>query len=273
MRSFKLLAETTAGNPDRWYVSDGATAIGPVGLELIARGIQEGRVPLESYVRHEAWRVWRPVWEVTDPRVPMGADSAAPTPPYHQRSNQRPSADALALMEALTEAPTDDITLPGRPLLPEEIAPADALEGAADMSDALHLLLNAAVFHLHADAALLHRTNDTGAVVHYAHGAFSRTMIGVETSYSDPVLAVARLGTVIVAEPSPGLAGQALVERLLQVGAFCDAATMHPILVAGRLIAMLEVGRKGHPLRASELVILEKLVDAFVSRTEMGVWH
>lgn len=275
MRSFKSLVETAVGNTDRWYVSDGATAIGPVALDLITRGIQEGRVPAESYVRHEAWRVWRPVWEVTEPRVPMATDSAAPTQPY--QPYQQAAADTLTSTEALTDAsmevPTDDITLPGRPLLPEEISPADALEGAADISDALHLLLNAAVFHLHADAALLHRTNGTGAVVQYAHGTFSRSMIGVEIGFTDPVLAVARLGAVIVAEPSPGPAGQALVERLLQLGVSCDAATMHPILVGGHLVAMLEVGRRGHPLRANDLVILEKLVDAFVSRSQMGVWH
>jgi hypothetical protein len=157
--------------------------------------------------------------------------------------------------------------------LPEEFAPADALEGAADMSDALHLLLNAAVLHLHADAALLHRTNDQGAVVHYAHGPFSRTMIGIETALTDPAMVAARMGTGIVAEPAPGPAGQALIERLLQLGVHCDAATMHPILVSGRLVAMLEMGRKGTPLRASELVILENLIDAFVSRTEAGDWH
>jgi len=264
MRSIKLLAETAVGNTDRWYVSDGATAVGPVALDLIARGIQEGKVPLESYVRHEAWRVWRPVWEVAEVeiQIPAAADSAAPTPPYHHRS---PDTDA--------DMATDDVTLPGRPLLPEELAPADALEGAADMSDALHLLLNAAVLHLYADAALLHMMNDQYAVVHYAHGPFSRSMIGMETPLTDPAMAVARTGNAIVAEPSPGPAGRALVEQLLQVGVLCEAATMHPILVGGRLIAVLEVGRKSPQLRASELVILEKLVSTFVSRTESGVWH
>jgi hypothetical protein len=262
MRSIKLLAETAVGSADRWYVSDGATAVGPVALDLIARGIQEGKVPLESYVRHEAWRVWRPVWEVAEVNAPKAADSAAPTPPYHHR---HPDTDSWT--------PTDDVTLPGRPLMPEEIAPADALEGAADMSDALHLLLNAAVLHLYADAALLHITNEQCAVVHYAHGPFSRSMIGVETELTDPVMAAARLGHAIVAEPSPGPAGQALVERLLQLGVQCEAATMHPILVGGRLVAVLEIGRKGPQLRASELVILEKLVTTFVSQTDMGVWH
>lgn len=265
MRSIKLLAETAVGSADRWYVSDGATAVGPVALDLIARGIQEGKVPLESYVRHEAWRVWRPVWEVAEVGAPKAADSAAPTPPYHPHHDHGADAD--------TWTSTDDVTLPGRPLLPEEIAPADALEGAADMSDALHLLLNAAVLHLYADAALLHRTNEQGATIHYAHGPFSRSMIGIETALTDPVMAAARAGHAIVAEPSPGPAGQALIERLLQLGVQCDAATMHPILVGGRLVAVLEVGRKGPPLRASELVILEQLVATFVSQTNTGVWH
>lgn len=261
--SFKLLAETAAAGADRWYVSDGATAIGPVGLDLITRGIQEGRVPLGSYVRHEAWRVWRPVCEITDVQVPLSIDSAAPTPPYHRQ--EASNVDDFAA--------TDDVTLPGRPVLPEEIAPADALEGAADLSDALHLLLNAAVLHLHADVALLHRTQEQGAIVHFAHGPFSRALIGFETAFNDPVMAVARAGNVIIAEPSPGPVGQALIERLLYLGVQCDAATMQPIMVSGRLVATLEIGRKGPQLRASELVILEKLIEAFVSRTEAGSWH
>jgi hypothetical protein len=135
------------------------------------------------------------------------------------------------------------------------------------------LLLNAAVLHLYADAALLHRANDQRAVVHYAHGPFSRAMIGIETVLTDPVMATARMGHAIVAEPSPGPAGQALVERLLQLGVQCDAATMHPILVGERLVAVLEIGRKGPPLRASELVILENLVATFVTQTNAGIWH
>ncbi|MBK9262932.1 MAG: DUF4339 domain-containing protein [Polyangiaceae bacterium] len=263
MRSIKLLAEAkfaAVGNSDRWYVSDGATAVGPVALELLARGIEEGRVPLESYVRHEAWRVWRPLSEVALVNFPPAADSAAPTPPYH------------GPMPEMYDA-TDDVTLPGRPLLPEELHPSDALEGAADMHDALHLLLNAAVLHLVVDVALLHVVGDQGAVVQYAHGPFSRSMIGTQTSFTDPVMALARAGTVIVAEPAPGPAGQALVQRLSQLGVQCEAATMHPIIVGGRLLAVLEVGRKGPQLKASELVLIERLVDTFVSRTDAGAWH
>lgn len=264
MRSFKLLAEAgfaAVGNADRWYVSDGATAVGPVALELLARGIEEGKVPLESYVRHEAWRVWRPLSDVALVQAPPAADSAAPTLPYR---GPGPVASS---------SPTDDVTLPGRPPLPEEVHPSDALEGAADMPDALHLLMNAAVLHLVADVALLHVTNDEGVVVHYAHGPFSRSMIGMRTSFSDPVMALARAGSVVVTEPSPGPAGKTLIERLMQLGVVCEAATMQPVVVDGRLIAVLEVGRQGPQLRASELVVIERLVETFVSRAEAGAWR
>ena len=52
---------------DRWYVTTGHTAVGPVNLDLIARGVEAGKVPLtEAFVRHEAWRVWRPLKELVE---------------------------------------------------------------------------------------------------------------------------------------------------------------------------------------------------------------
>jgi hypothetical protein len=274
MRSFKMLVESAGSGNDRWYVSDGATAVGPVGLDLITRGVREGKVPLESYVRHEAWRVWRPVCEVAEMTGPRALDSAAPTPPYQPRrrpQDDHGSYETVSAADSFT--PTDDITLPGRPLLPEEIAPADALEGAADLSDALHLLLNAAVMHLRADAALLHRIHDSHAVVHFAHGPFSRVMIGIETELSDAAMVAARTGEIVVAEPSPGPAGMAVCTRLLHLGVQCEGAVMQPISISGRLVAILDLGRQASRFRVAELVVLEKLVETFVTRTEAGHWH
>lgn len=51
---------------DRWYVTDGANSVGPVRLDLLTRGVEAGRVPLDSFVRHEAWKVWRPLTDFTD---------------------------------------------------------------------------------------------------------------------------------------------------------------------------------------------------------------
>ena len=49
---------------DRWYVTNGATAVGPVQLELVERGIEAGKIPVESYIRHELWKIWRPLSEL-----------------------------------------------------------------------------------------------------------------------------------------------------------------------------------------------------------------
>ncbi|MDI1479926.1 GAF domain-containing protein [Polyangium sp. y55x31] len=257
MRSIKLLTEPSAGVVDRWYVSDGATAVGPVGIELIARGLEAGKVPLESYVRHEAWKVWRPLSEL----AVVSVDSAAPTPPYHPRPP-----------ETIPGGAGDDITQPGRPVFPDEVMPQDVLAGAADLDDALLLLFNAAVVRTGADAGLVHVVRPDGAVVLYAHGPFARDMIGERTSLVDPALAAAAEGNTVVAEPAPGPAGQAVRDRLLHLGISCDAAWMVPVLAGGRLAAAIELGRKAPRLRASELAVVEALVDALSYRADHDAW-
>src|SRR5262249_7993301 len=51
---------------DRWYVTNGATSVGPVSLDLITRGVEAGKVPLESFVRNETWKVWRPLVDLVE---------------------------------------------------------------------------------------------------------------------------------------------------------------------------------------------------------------
>ena len=56
-------AEPVAGEAisdhDRWYVTNGVTAVGPVAYELLTRGVASGRIPSWSFVRHQSWKVWR----------------------------------------------------------------------------------------------------------------------------------------------------------------------------------------------------------------------
>jgi hypothetical protein len=230
--------------------------VGPVNLELIARGIEAGKVPLESFVRHEAWKVWRPLSEI----ALVSKDSCAPTVPR------------FAYAPETFPGMTDDITEPGRPVFPDEIMPADVFAGAADLDDALLLLMNASVLRANADGALVHVVRPEGAMILYAHGAFGRDMVGQPTSMLDPVMTAATMGSSIVAEPSPGPAGQVLCERMLQLGVACEVAFMLPVLVHRRLAATLEVGRKAPRLRARELAAIEKLVDALVTKAETDGW-
>lgn len=259
MRSVKLLADMTGVSPgiaDRWYVSDGAKAIGPIGLALIARGVEAGKVPIGSYVRHEAWRVWRPLAELAE----ISVDSEAPTPRY-----QPPPPETIPGL-------TDDVTMPGRPVFPDEVVPADALAGAADLEDALLLLMNAAILRAHADAALVHILRPEAATVLYAHGPFARTLIGEITASQDPALDAAKGGQLLVAEPTPGPAGTSMLERLLHTGVACEAACMFPIVVHQRLTAAVELGRVSPRFKASELAAVEALVDALATRAETDHW-
>ncbi|WP_437734282.1 DUF4339 domain-containing protein [Sorangium sp. So ce1335] len=78
MRSVKLFEELRSserGFPDRWYVSNGERSVGPVNLDQLARGIESGMVPLDSFVRNEAWTVWRPLSDIAMVTV---VDAATP---------------------------------------------------------------------------------------------------------------------------------------------------------------------------------------------------
>src|SRR5262245_9102478 len=163
-----MIADWDTAIADRWYVTNGATAVGPVKLDLLARGIEAGKVPLESFVRHEAWKVWRPLAEIAE------VTSATPFP-LPARCPPGPVS-------------TDDITQPGRPALPEEQLPADALVGASDLREALLLLMAAAVQRTLADAAIVHRIDDGGAVCVCAHGPQMFQVLGERVRLLDPVV-------------------------------------------------------------------------------------
>src|SRR3954462_1374843 len=52
------------GTPDRWFVTNGLVAVGPVSYELVLRGVAYGRIPAGSFMRHESWQVWRRLDEI-----------------------------------------------------------------------------------------------------------------------------------------------------------------------------------------------------------------
>ena len=79
MRSVKLVEELLSserGFPDRWYVTNGERSVGPVKLDQLARGIESGVVPLDSFVRNEAWTVWCPLSDIATVTVAATATPA-----------------------------------------------------------------------------------------------------------------------------------------------------------------------------------------------------
>lgn len=243
MNQVKLLADVVdvaRRAPDRWYVTTGNTAVGPVKLDLIARGVEAGKVPIQAFVRHEAWKVWRPLRELAE---------------IVEDEPQRVS--------------TDDIAAMARPSTSDDFLPGDAIEGAGDRREALMLLMNAAVVRGAASAAVVHEVDGDGVVVACAYGTRVFEVMGVRTSLLDPAVVAAASGATVVAEPAPGPAGRAIVARLSAIVGPppIEGAIMIPVLVRGRLSCMIELGRVT-PFRAAEIASLEALVHALAVKLE-----
>jgi hypothetical protein len=95
MRSVKLMADVLSSDrtvADRWYVTTGERSVGPVNLDLLARGIEAGKVPLDSFVRNEAWTVWRPLSDIARVTVVEPAPAPAPSSEPTRVMTPRPRA-------------------------------------------------------------------------------------------------------------------------------------------------------------------------------------
>src|SRR3954470_21812305 len=52
--------------PPQWLVSNGNVTVGPVGTDLLLRGVLHGRVPSTSLVRQPSWPHWREVGKIRE---------------------------------------------------------------------------------------------------------------------------------------------------------------------------------------------------------------
>lgn len=247
---------------DRWYVTNGATAVGPVNLELLARGVEAGKVPISSFVRHEAWKVWRPLSEIAeittedgDPAIDLGRSSVElgriSTEPGRLSTDDVFATSSLAPAEPAPSVP--------------QLGPDGG--GSTDRRDALILLLAAAVSRGHAEVAMIHEVADDGAVAVCAHGPQVFEALGLRTKLLDPALIAAAAGAIVISEPSPGPAGQAILARLCLLGAPLESAVMLPIRPNGRLFGTIELGRRV-PFCPKDIAGLEALVEALVFKLE-----
>ena len=334
MKSVKITADVDVSTGDRWYVTTGAKAVGPVALDLLTKGIEAGKVPVECFVRHEAWKVWRPLADIASvegtplpgtgaassaagdaspalgafadmarplPSTPGRVPRLAPPPPQPRaraaRNNDvlregkrakgtrslpppmhppvqaptRPPVHAPARRHESLATSTDDITEVGRPSLPAEQSPSDVLAGSGDLQEAMTLLMAAVVQRSEADAALLHRVDDHGATVACAHGPLRGELLGSRTRLLDAAVVAAAGGHLVVAEPTPGPAGEAVLARLARLGIVAEGALMIPVRTRRKLLGMLEIGRRRR-FTAAEVADLEALVAGLAQRAQAHDW-
>ena len=261
-----LAALVDPSSPDEWYVTDGATAVGPVGLALLIKGIEAGKVPPDGFVRHISWGGWRGLADLTehdpsfDPRrtfkvLPVAKIShprvAAPPP----KPSARETLDSVDIVEEVEE-----------PVIEEAPAtePMATFDGASDLAEAMLILLATAVAECEADAALVHRVRDEGALVVCSHGPRMFELLGEKLAHGDPVHFAARQGHTVFAEPVSGVAGRAIKTRLSRLGATVESAFMVPMHVDGKLSALIEVGRT-KPFRAKHVAKVEDLIETLIA--------
>ena len=121
MGTIKLLTDVndvSRAAGDRWYVTNGVTPVGPVHFDLVARGIEAGKVPMESFIRHETWRVWRPLSEI----AAFTDDIASVVP------TREPRFIPQSMVSVFSDDDDDEVTLPGRAGPPRASRPDEGVK-------------------------------------------------------------------------------------------------------------------------------------------------
>jgi hypothetical protein len=220
----------SAATPALWYVTNGDSVVGPVGTDLLLRGITSARIPDDCMVIQESWREWRNLFEIRE------LSAIGPVPSWN---------DGSAVFS-------------GR--VPEEL-----VERAHDAGEALLFAMHAAVTAVRATAGLVHRIREpfVGLVTSSAHGIDDQ--LGQVVPRVDPALAVAQARKILIGYPAEGPAERAIARRFSACGGELRGVAMVPVFDGGTLLAMLELARTDHPFRAADTETLLRIAQ-IVSR-------
>jgi hypothetical protein len=277
------MMQTEAGNnaapSDRWFVTNGVEAVGPVTFELLLRGVAYGRISTSSFVRHESWQVWRRLDE-------MESLSAV-----HRKKTIEDLANASAGVEKRARSilsepppPPSGEELSSRPVSvepaqrksfrPVSVDPVGVLSNADELQDALLLTVSTAVSAVSADVGLVHRVRGdlNAAVTVGGHGPGTERLLGERLAKEDPTLAAARGGRTVLSEPIPGDVARYIIGRIARCLPEPASVAMVPLLLYGELVAIFEIGRRSRPLRAHEVARVEDVVEALAERTVVMGW-
>jgi hypothetical protein len=272
-------AGSSTAPSDRWFVTNGLVAVGPVTFELVQRGLAYGRISTTSFVRHESWQVWRRLDELES----LSA--------VHRRKTIEDLASASAGVEerarsVLSEPPPPPSgeELSSRPVnlepaqrksfRPVSVDPVGVLSNAAELQEALLLTVSTAVAAASAEVGLVHRVRGdlNAAVTVGGHGPGTELLLGERLAREDPTLLAARGGRTVISEPIPGDVARYIIGRIERCVPEPASVAMVPLLLYGELVAIFEIGRRGRPLRAHEVARVEDVVEALAERTVVMGW-
>lgn len=242
--------------PDRWFVTNGVVAIGPVSFETMLRGVAAGQIPRGSLVRHESWTAWRGLKDIG--ALPLDG---------HARDVEdlKTLSSRLDLPAGVTKrgehAPTST-------RLPRSLR-RPAADGKGELQHALLLTLSTAVRAARAELGLVYRVEagSEEAVCIGGHDAKMHALLGERLTANDPTLRAARCGHSIVGEPEFGENSRHLLRRFGRCASDVRGVAMVPLLVYGDLLALFELGSTTRPFRAREIASAEEIVEGLAGRS------
>ncbi len=239
----------------RYFVTDGDATIGPVAGDLLIRGIHAGKVPLEAMVWSPGWEKWKSVTEY--------------------------AADIGALPSGEIEKASSKIARVSD-LLPAQLPPIDperqTLAEARDLTEAARQMLHLCAALTGAECGWVHVVaHDAGNAMVTIEGIGPRAAFGVGRSIdpSDQALRAARDGRTVLAEPIPGVVGSATAARILATGIAPASVLMTPVLCAGNLIIMLELGiaSRASGFSARDAAVTEQVARELSTIARKRNWH
>ncbi|HYO96567.1 MAG TPA: hypothetical protein VER33_18770 [Polyangiaceae bacterium] len=266
--------------PDRWFVTNGVVAVGPVSFGLLLRGVAQGRIPSGSSVRHESWQVWRRLEDIgalsPDGRKRTVEDLATLSSSLELRASS-PTSEAPAPPsghELRSDTARWSVSPARGSARPAAIDPAGVLDHAADLGSALLLALSTAATAASAEVGLVHlHRKDLGAVVTVGgHGPQTERLLGERLTEGDPTLRAARAGHTVLGEPEFGENSRYLLGRLRRCLPDARGVAMVPLLVFGELTAIFEVARCGRSFRAREIARVEDVIEVLAARCLAMGW-
>lgn len=268
-----------SGNSDRWYVTNGVVAVGPVSYELVLRGVAYGRIPAGSFMRHESWQVWRRLEDIEAQSAvnrrqtveALAQHSAAAEKRAHSTFSEPPPPPSRA---ELSSRPTNLDRAPRQSFRPAAVDPVGVLSAASELPEALLLGLVTSVTAAGADLGLVHRVReDIGAAITVGgHGYGTEHLLGERLTDDDPTLGAARYGHTVLSEPECGEVGRHMLGRMTRCAPDITSVAMVPLSVYGKLVALFEIGRKSRPFRAREIGRVEDVVEALAERSVVMGW-
>lgn len=239
---------------DRYFVTDGDATVGPVDGELLVRGIHSGKVPLDALVWSTGWQSWRPVSE-------FAADIGVL--PSREEAKASSKLARVSDLYPLQLPPTD--------------AQAQTLSECATLNEAASKFLHLASAVTGAECGWVHVfSRQAGGAMITLEGVGPRAQFGVGRTIdpSDQALRTARDGRMVLSEPIPGVVGSAVAARILSTGVAPSAVLMTPVLCAGQLLIMLELGMTTtNGFTATSAAVTEQMARDLSTIARKRGWH